>query len=274
MAIKKIKYHTAISFLEEIQTVGNSPIKVLADDYKFYFVKNNSGKTPAYYLINEVLAHYFLKIWHIPTPEIAIINVNPEFLLPTYSNRHKPHYYSYPVFGSSLVPQATDLNALFSINSKSDYNKFDSPENIFHIGLFDLWLENDDRKPTNNNLLLQPFNGKQRITAIDHSFIFSTLDYQSLDPKNFCPIANDNIFLTDLAISLKEGKKKNKNWGSEDREYFYLCIQNCKKHYSEIVKNIPKEWGFTPQLKIKLKNFLFNKKRLEKVFIEYIHKMN
>lgn len=274
MIIKPLKYCNAISFLEEIPTGGHSPIKVLADDYAFYIVKNNAGKTPAYHLINEVISHYFLKLWKIPTPEIALISINPEFLLPEYSNRHKPHFYNYPVFGSAVIPQATDCNAFISIEKRADYNKFLSPEVIFFIGLFDLWVENDDRKPTNNNLLLQPFDGKQRFSAIDHSFIFSSLDYSSLDPKFFCPIENDNIFVTDLAISLKKYKKKNKNWVQNDKKMFYLYVLNCKKHFPSIVKNIPKEWGFTLELQVKLKKFLFDKSRLEKVFHEYVYKMN
>lgn len=274
MAIYPIKHITATSLKEELKTTGNSPIKVIGSDYNMYVAKNSKNKNPATDIINEVLAHYFLTLWQIPTPDIALININPEHLLTEYSAaNHRPHYYNKQVFGSKWVSNSVDGSIFFEINKKKDYDKFHNPEIIFEIGLFDIWVENDDRKPTNNNLLFQPINGKQHIIPIDHSFIFSSLNYDNLNPDTFCPIDNENIFVSNLGNSLKRFKKKNKNWQATDREKFYICIENCKENYTNIVQNVPVNWGFTESNQLKLYDFLFNDNRNKQVFEEYEYKL-
>lgn len=239
-----------------------------------YLSKNSKNKNPATDIINEVLCNYFLNIWGISTPDAAIINIDPNNLLAEYSKpNHKPRFYNKPVFGSKWIKGALDCNAFISINSKHDYDKFHNPEIIFDIGLFDIWIENDDRRATNTNLLLQTINGQYKILPIDHSLLFNGLTYKDLNPDIFCPIDNENIFRTDLAVSLKQYKKKKKDWQIYDEQKFYLCIENCKLNYPHIVKNIPVSWGFTLPLQNKLHDFLFNEKRNELVFREYLYKM-
>lgn len=209
MAVESIIHISATSLKEELCTTGNSPIKVIGSDYNMYVAKNSKSKYPATDMINEVLAHYFLKLWLIPTPDIALISIDPQHLLPEYSSNHQPHYYKNEVFASKWISNSVESSIMFEINKKKDYDKFLNPEIIFSIGLFDIWVENDDRKPTNHNLLFQIINGKQCIVPIDHSFIFSTMKYNDLDPTTFSPIENDNIFVSSLGGSLKRYKKKN-----------------------------------------------------------------
>jgi len=273
LAIEPIIHLTATSLKEELRTTGNSPIKVIGSDYNMYVAKNSKNKNPATDMINEVLAHYFLKLWHIPTPDIALISIDPLHLLPEYSNNHRPHYYNNEVFASKWVNHSVDSSIMFEINKKKDYDKFNNPEILFSIGLFDIWVENDDRKPTNHNLLFQTINGKQNIIPIDHSFIFSTMNYNDLDPTTFSPIENENIFVSSLGGSLKRYKKKNKKWQPINRDYFYLCIQNCRQEYANIVANIPANWGFTAENQTNLFNFLFNDERNQKVYNEFEYKM-
>ena len=127
--------------MEEILTDGNSPIKVIGDDYNMYVVKNSKNKQPSTDIINEVLAHYFLKIWEIKCPDIALVKIEPTTLLPEYTNSHKPHYYKEFVFGSKWVDDAIDSSIIFEINKKNDFSKFNNPEVLFTIGLFDIWIE-------------------------------------------------------------------------------------------------------------------------------------
>ncbi len=53
--IQKLKYLEAISFIKEVRTDGHSPLLVLTNDYDSYYIKNSKGKTPATYLINELV---------------------------------------------------------------------------------------------------------------------------------------------------------------------------------------------------------------------------
>ncbi len=273
MAVAPLRHITAISLKEELPTTGNSPIKVIGSDYNMYVAKNSKNKNPATDIINEVLAHYFLTLWEVPTPNIALITIDPAHLLPEYSNNHRPHYYNNEIFASQWISNAVDSSILFEINKKKDYDKFNNPEILFKIGLFDIWVENDDRKPTNHNLLFQTINGKQNIIPIDHSFIFGTMNYVDLDPTTFSPIENENIFVSSLGASLMRYKKKNKKWQPINRDYFYLCVQNCKQEYANIVAKIPPIWGFTAEHQTKLYDFLFNEERNKAVYNEFEYKL-
>jgi hypothetical protein len=273
LAVKPIIHITATSLKEELHTTGNSPIKVIGSDYNMYVAKNSKNKNPATDIINEVLAHYFLTLWEVPTPNIALITIDPAHLLPEYSDNHRPHYYNNAIFASQWINNSVDSSILFEINKKKDYEKFNNPEILFKIGLFDIWVENDDRKPTNHNLLFQTINGKQNIIPIDHSFIFSTMNYSDLDPTMFSPIENENIFVSNLGASLKRYKKKNKKWQPINRDYFYLCVQNCKQEYANIVANIPISWGFTAEHQTKLYDFLFDDERNKLVYDEFEYKL-
>lgn len=213
MSIQPIKHINAISFREELLTSGNSPIKVIGSDFNMYVVKNSKGNVPATDIINEVLAHYFLKLWDIPTPEIAIVSIDSAHLLEEYRQQfHKERFYKNEVFGSRWLNNAVDSNRFFEINDKRTYSKFNNPEIIFKIGLFDIWVENDDRKPSNQNLLFETIIGKQNIIPIDYSYIFGTQNYEELNPASFAPMYNENIFVSSLALSLKQYRKKNKKW--------------------------------------------------------------
>lgn len=273
MAVNSIIHITATSLKEELHTTGNSPIKVIGSDYNMYVAKNSKNKNPATDIINEVLAHYFLTLWEVPTPNIALITIDPAHLLPEYSNNHRPHYYNNAIFASQWINNSVDSSIMFEINKKKDYDKFNNPEILFKIGLFDIWVENDDRKPTNHNLLFQTINGKQNIIPIDHSFIFSTMNYSDLDPATFSPIENENIFVSSLGASLKRYKKKNKKWQPINRDYFYLCLQNCKQEYANVVANIPPSWGFTADHQTKLYDFLFDDERNKLVYNEFEYKL-
>ena len=266
-------YITAISLLNEIPTDGNSPIKIIGNDYQLYLAKNSRNKTPALDIINEVLAHHLLNCWDIVTPEAAIIKISPFDLRKEYSNYHKPSYYNKPVFGSSWLHDSIDCNALTVSVNKPDYKKFENPNSIFDIALFDIWIENDDRKPTNNNLLLQTFNGKQKIIPIDNAFIFSSLNYKDLNEQYVAFSDNDSIIRSDLAISLKKYKTSRSTWAKNDKEKFYLCIESSKKEFDEIAAIIPQKWGFTDVHKQKIISFLFNEKRNKQVFEQYLYLM-
>lgn len=264
-----------ISCGDEIRTTGNSPIKVITENYEMYLAKNSKSLNPANDIINELVAHCFLKLWKLKTPNIAILDFPKDLLLPEYSkSHHDPVFYEKPIFGSKWEKDAFDSNKFFNLKTKYDIRDFNNPLDVFKIGLFDIWIENDDRKPSNQNILFQEDeNQKFNIIPIDHCYIFSTMNYQDLLPENFCPIFNENLLVTDLAKSLKKTKHKNRNWDTEDKDYFYLCISNCEKYFDEIIRYIPVEWNFTEVDTKSLKNLLFDQERNKKVLADYLEKV-
>lgn len=275
-AFSQIERLKVISAREEIQTTGNSPVKVITEDYETYLAKNSKSKNPACDIINELLANRFLKLWNLKTPEMAILDLSPDLLLPDYSkDNHRPLFYHKPLFGSKWQENAIDSNNFFNLKSKFDYRNFNDLMDVFKIGLFDIWVENDDRKPTNHNLLfVENKDQKFDIVPIDHCYIFSTMNYQNLSADDFCPIANENLLVTDLATSLKSLKQQNRKWDAEDKEYFYLCTSECEKYFDDIIRCIPEEWNFTEEDARSVRHLLFNRDRNKKVFKDYLEKVS
>jgi hypothetical protein len=224
-------YYNAVSLLEEIPTTGNSPIRVIGPNFKAYVAKNSKSKFPATDIINELIAHYLLQCWQIHTPPIALINIDGAMLKPEYSSNHKPSYYKIPVFGSQWIDNAIELSALNSIQGNKDFNRFANPSQLLSIALFDIWVVNDDRKPTNTNILLTNQRDDIHIVPIDHSFIFASMNYQNLKPTDDYCTFNDHILETTLAKQLVKKLIKNQNWLQNQAQNYYICINECKNNF-------------------------------------------
>ncbi len=272
MIIKPINCLNANILLDEIKTEGNSPIKIIGSDYKTYLAKNSKSKTPSTDIINEVLAYYFLNLWEIPTPNAVLIDINPiNFDLSKYTyNHHKPVYYNIPVFGSEWIKNADDNTQKLLFKSKTILTKFSNHNDLLWISLFDLWVENEDRKDTNHNLIMDVSEDKYKFMAIDHAYILLSGAYDSLDPITYLPPGNDTLIVSNLVRSYVKCFKKSKNTFPDFEERFYICIENCRKNFNDIVKQIPKEWNFAEDSQNKIYNFLFNQERNKKVLIEFL----
>ena len=270
--IEPLKYLETIAVLEEIHTEGHSPLKILANDYCEYYIKNTRGRKPDYNIINEFLCHYLLRLWEIPTPNIAAIKLSPDILPENLSHWHKKHYYNTITFGSKRVTDSTELNMFIETKGKVDFRKIANSEILVKLGLFDIWVENTDRKPTNSNILLVSNNKLFEVWAIDNAFTFDSLGYKDL----YIGISNtydQSILLTNFAQSIIENNFKQQNWIESLRDYFYICIVSCQQFFGEIVTNIPYELGFENDLQDAVKNFLFNETRNKQVFDEFLARL-
>lgn len=141
----------------ELLTDGHSPLLVVTENYERYVAKNGKSQNPPLALINEWFCQRFLELWDIGVPEAALIEV-PKVLLEhaTLSLHHRLHYYEAVCFGSKYITDATELNEFVFAEGKANHKAISNKLDFLHIALFDTWIENDDRKPTNHNLLLQP----------------------------------------------------------------------------------------------------------------------
>jgi len=270
---EQLKYLEAILFQAEIKTEGHSPLLVITNDYSPYYIKNTRGQNPATPIINEFICHYLLKIWNLNTPEISAVKVEKEILPETLSMFHKLYYYENITFGSKKMDQVIEMNEFINIEDKYDFNKFKNPDDLIKICLFDIWVENDDRKPTNPNVLFNTGGDKIEIVALDNAFTFSTMNYDSLYIEGVTQPFNDNLLETDFAKKIIEYKKKESGWIEYIEEYFYLCVENCNKNFDEIAKNIPSTLGFTKDLKDALHAFLFNPKRNKLVLTDFYSRL-
>lgn len=263
------------SIIKELPTEGHSPLLIVGSDYEMYVAKNDKGKQPPYSLINECLASFCFNHWNILTPEIKIIEIANELIdnQEGLSNNHRNHYYDTVCFGSKFIDRAIDVNALLITDKKKAFNKINNPLDIFHITLFDTWVENDDRKPTNYNLILEPFQKKFNIIPIDNAFIFSTMSYKDLKSNYVSVSVNDHLLVSDLGYLIKKNITVTNNFINSEREYFYLCIERCQQNFDAFMNQVSRYYNINTASIQNLKDFLFNHERNNKVFNEYVDRL-
>jgi hypothetical protein len=269
--LKSPPYQKVISINKKLSTDGNEPLLVVTDDYSSHYVKNSGITTPAYHLINEVICHYLLSAWDIPTPEIAFIQIEQNSLKEDWGTRHKKNYYDRFAFGSKQVDDAFDANIFLSIDGKVDFRKILNPLCFPRIGLFDLWVENDDRPPENlKNLMVQPMDDFYKFIAIDHAFAFRTGSYETLNDTSFSGTQGycilEAVIFRQLLKYVKDG-----NWREREKENFYLCIEKSKTIFPYISQLLPLNWGYNKEIETLIHNFLFNEERNNSLFDDYIN---
>lgn len=253
-------------------TVGSEPLLLIGDDYEAYYVKNSALLTPATALINEVICHHLLRIWNVPTPDVALVHIEKETLQTGFGGRHKPVFYDRLAFGSKEIAGATDLTEfLGGLNGKVDFRKFHNPNGFAMIGLFDMWVENEDRPPDLKNILLTPYEHWLQFTALDQAMAFRTGAYTSLQQKEFWGIEGQYCIQSVIFKEMKRFiKKEDKQWLQEAKDLFYLCVENSKAQFWEIVATLPESWGLDTNLANTIYEFLFSKERNQQVFEEFL----
>lgn len=274
MAIGKLQHIHASSIIKEIPTEGHSPLLVTGSDFNTYVAKNDKGQSPSLHLLNEVIAKYFLNIWRLPVPECAIITVDQKLLLNReLSKNHRNLNYQNPCFGSQWVHNSIDVNDFLASIDQQTYNRILNPIEFLRLCLFDEWIENDDRKPSNYNLVLEPHRGKYRITAIDHAFIFETLSHTDLHPERYTAKANDHLMISNLGNLIKQKTLIDQSLIQREKEYFYICITNCKQHFSSIIDEVNRFYPLNDESRACIERFLFHEERNHNVFQEHIYRL-
>lgn len=264
----------AFSIIKEINTDGHSPLLVIDNNNKIYVAKNDKGKIPPFSLINECFAQFCLAHWNIARANFALMDLSKELIENNdLSNNHKPYFYDTTCFASEYIDNPVDANDLLINQNKNVFNKINNPLDFLHIALFDTWVENDDRKPTNYNLLFKLENNKYTVIPIDHAFIFSTLKYQDLEPNLYSPIDNEHILVSELGKLIKRHININIDFINNERDYFYICIENCKQDFDTFMNQICNFYDLDNSEIEKLRLFLFDEKRNKKVFEEYVYRL-
>lgn len=274
--IEKLSYKQTITIISQYDTEGHSPLKVIADDFKTYVLKFPKNRADKNSIIKEFLCHYLLTCWSIPTPPIAGLSISLDLLIqsPIISEREKRLIGDNVCFGSELIYDAIELNNFIEAKNKASQKRVLNSDDIFKIALFDLQVENEDRRPTNNNILLCPDRKGLILNAIDHAFTFSTLNFNELTYNTLNFSDNDSILYSTLAKSIIVSTKFNSEFYLKSEEMLYLCIENVTNLFPQIIDNLPESLEFTDEDRTILADFLFNKKRNGFVFQEFCYILN
>lgn len=274
MTINKLQHIHATSIRQEIKTSGHSPLLVTGSDFELYVAKNDKGQESSIHLINEIFAKYFLGLWNLPSPDCSLITIDKELIKSeSLSDNHKLHFYNKPTFGSKWVENALDLNDFGISHDLKTFNQYLNPLEFLRIALFDEWLENDDRKPSNYNLILESQSKKYRILPIDHAFIFSTMNHKDLNPNLYIPKGNDHLLVSELGNLIKSKTLIDQQLINREEEYFYICLEKCEKHFNSIIDEITPYYPISSENVGFVKSFIFDSVRNKKVFQEHIYRL-
>ena len=253
--------------LEEIGTDGHAPLKFLCDNNKNYYCKylNAFNRSELNLLAYEMVASHLLDKLSIPTPKVALVNVIDGTL-----NKSKIHFnrrlrVGNICFGSQEVKPAQELQSIQSF-SKKDYNKIINPYDIVKIAIFDLWVNNMDRgrhfdDGVNYNLLLASVDNRQRIYAFDNAFIFGGVN--EIGTFNYLsPVSGHNKLVSSpfykavvQYISVDKLKEIVDN-------FVPLLSVSYIDLISNVLNQLPNEWGLTLNLDNRIDAFLTNNERI------------
>lgn len=227
---------TSISTISRvIDTAGSHPVVVMAEDIEEYAYKYDASSK----LINEYIGHQFLQLWGFELFPAALVQIKREHI-PTniLGSRIQIPMFDRPTFGLQYNNDAGEINdALLGLRKDSyEIAKFEHRfDELMKIGLFDIWLANDDRNHNNYNLLTIG----NRFIPIDHSNLF---DGNGLD-RNLSPLTwEDSLLSSDLAITFLNNKKKMIMMHNELLENFPIFVESCDAALFDIVSAIPDVW--------------------------------
>jgi len=267
--LKTVKSIEAIDRQNIIDTACK-PVLVFCSDLEFYYCKYNTGFSSAEKLLREYLGVVFLNQWGLSVPDFAFVKVANEHVPETLGIPY--HYFKATCFGSQKIDNTTEANRFLEEINSYQKQKFKHRNDYLKISLFDIWVGNDDRNHNNYNLLVESIDGNYRFVPIDHEAIFNTGNLN----KGLYTITEESSLITaPLCSKLFMAKElTSQNLIAELKDYFYLCVSNCKRNLTQILKQIPPDWQIDKNtLESDLNKFLFTKEWIEEswgTFIQYL----
>jgi hypothetical protein len=256
--------HSIEEVSKRFDTAGSRPLLVHASDLEYYICKYpyypNDPK-----LLNEYLAYHFARIWGLPIPEAKLIDLKREHL-PGQLLGMQLSYVSIEkqLIGSLQTEGVTELVDKLTAGYPSKViSKFDK-ELLLKIALFDIWLSNEDRNTGNMNLLVNLESNILSPLLIDNEKIFNSgSPYKPLVEITY----EDSLFYTLLfhRIFGRRNRRNNELFSEIEASLHSFCSL-CVNQLSQIVDNIPDEWGFDKNLLLEsLRQNLFSEEWIKTV---------
>lgn len=240
-----------------IRTSGSNPVVVLTEGIE-EFVCKYSTNTPANKLLIEYLGYSFAAIWNIPIPQAKLVNILQEHI-PDHilGNGIQRRSFEIPTIGSLNYPESKEMDKTLIASwqaRKAQLRKIQNKEDFLKIGLFDLWLSNEDRNHNNFNLLIQPTDRGAQVMAIDHEKCFNS---GIIDPNRpIYQLTGDESILTTEIIPLlfRQGIELDTIIDSILDE-FPVLVAECQAQMAQLMQHIPPSWGINTE---RLEEFLNN----------------
>lgn len=269
--IDKLHHEVVISIIHKYKTDGHSPYLVLTNGFHRYVLKTPNNAYDKHSILKEFLCTQLLHVWQISTPRIASLAINPALTHTDYITQDKRFNLSSVFFGSEFIEHSVDLQNFITTPGKVALRKIHNANDLILIALFDIWTENDDRKPSNNNLLLYQEDQGMKLIPIDHAATFSSLEISSLRCDEVSFSDNDSILYCPLGKEVIRHANQADDLLTRTREMFYLCTDKVATCFELICKNMPPEFSLSKEEIANLRAFLLNPDRNKKVFEQFTY---
>jgi len=252
---------------EDVRKTQQRPIQILATDFNDYIAKLHKHPN-SLVTIKEWLCGHFLKIWALPVPDFAILDIQHYHVPVGLHPDLQPFHFNAPAFGSKLAANALEVTEFYSRPKQYQRDLSSAGGELLRIALFDIWIGNDDRNSGNYNLLYSG-DGSPRFIPIDHELTFNGLDFSaplSLQTENDSFIFS-SLFRTYVVLS----QRRNAITESPGKDQFLINIAAVEKSLDQIISAAPSEW-VRPfgDLTKQLKRTIFAPEWLDKTWNTYV----
>jgi hypothetical protein len=266
-----IEHQTIITLIRQIDTDGHSPYMALAEGFKPIIVKPQNNIYDKLSLQKEFVCNLLLQYFKINTPKAYCCQLAPA--IQKVNNDIRLQYSAY-YYGSELIKPQYELNELFQLKGKTILRNFKELDTFIKIALFDIWIENDDRKARNSNLLCQVINNQYHFCAIDHAFTFATMPFESLSDACVSFSDNDSILYAACGRNILSHLNINKDFIIYIKEYFYFCIYELAQQFDLLLASIPSYFALNDTEQASLKAYLFSEQRIKEALEILIYILN
>ena len=237
MKAKELYSITEIKPEDCYKTKGSLPVRVFCNDFNYYVCKYNTDFGFPFPLFNEYLAACFLKIWNLNVPEFSFVQIKKEHTLQT---NYPFHYFDNLCFGSKFSGDFKEVDKLFLQTNLLSKDNITGRDTFLKIGLFDIWLCNEDRHYENFNLL---YDLKSNIfVPIDHVNCFNGLN---LDKERYLISSHESILSSPFL-----SRFFNRNLQHKSNEIclqvikdFKINLKHCHEKLDDILAQTPLAWN-------------------------------
>jgi hypothetical protein len=249
------------------------PPKILAEDGNIYLIHSpKESEINKYRTTNKFLANHFLKIWNLRSPKLAAIHAPPSIfkgisktnLLPKSSITSGK-----VCFGIQSHRAEIMFNPLMDDVHYWSYKAFNNPLDFLKLALFDGWIGNNGRKnPSKDLFFLSNRNHKLELYTSHHEFTFGNIPYEYLS-KNYRNKAHFSILELNIVrkiISMNAYDELKTILSA----YYFDAIKKVIHSFADILEEMPENYRIRTQNKNKIKEFIENKDKNERVLEEFL----
>lgn len=303
----EIPYVEVDAFLKQFGQGISAPILIIASDGNKYVLKNEKIESQSGWVeynsmfFNELLAHQIARYLDVPTPDVAIVDVDPEHLNNGPSLRFTHRYHEGLMFASkeiegneqNLYEGYSELLRMgkpyISRSWKAFFSKISNGDKVAKIIAFDLLIANFDRFTNSGNLMVSNDGKRRMIHAIDHGHAFFGPIWD-MDKVSKLRLINHQDYITMhlsglLGISDNDGQVFSGLGGIFKSIEEYVDLEDLRNHsFIEVVKaiesinekhldewfsNIPDEWYIDKKSQIaEHKEFILKQKNNIRIMIQ------